>query len=286
MIDEQNQNTETACLSCGLPFKGKFCNNCGEKRVKPEEHTLKFFLGQLINALTFADTKVWKTLRYLFLRPGKLPLDFIKGKRKPYIAPLPLFLLVNILYFLISPVDTFNSYFQSQIGGQPYSNFIVEYGMEQMRGSGLEEEAFKAKYNSHSSNISKTIILLIPIMLAFPLSMLYSRKKYYFFDHLMFSISYMTYILLGIFLILFYSVFAILLLMKLVGQSVNFDWNGPLAILILLVSLGVYLFFAVKNFYQQSWLLTSVKTFMLLIGFIVSLLLYRFVLFFVTIWTL
>lgn len=274
------------CVSCGNSFNGNYCGNCGEKVVIPEERTLKYFFGEVFNAFTFADNKTLKTIRYLFIRPGVLPLRYVEGQRKLFIAPLPLFLLINLVYFLFNPLDTFNSHFVNQLSGQPYSGFIQPIAKAAMQQSELTNQFYEAAYNNASQNISKSILLLFPVLFAFPLWGLFYKKSTLLFDHLMLSISFMSFVLLGLMLLIPALIIGILTITGYMGGSANFDWNGSLATGLVISGFCLYLGVALKNFYKVKWLKLIPVTLLLFIGFTFLMYLYRFILFFLTIWSI
>ncbi|MEZ4740015.1 MAG: hypothetical protein R2818_11820 [Flavobacteriales bacterium] len=43
------------CKSCGSVVVGRYCSACGEKVLTPDDHTLKHYLGALLNAFTFGQ---------------------------------------------------------------------------------------------------------------------------------------------------------------------------------------------------------------------------------------
>jgi hypothetical protein len=96
------------CVTCGTQLAGRYCHQCGEKRREERDLTLAAFLHYAVEALTNADAKLYRTMRLLLTRPGALTRDFIAGRRQPYVAPLQLFLLVNVLYFMAlqTPIRT------------------------------------------------------------------------------------------------------------------------------------------------------------------------------------
>ncbi|MEZ4722558.1 MAG: DUF3667 domain-containing protein [Flavobacteriales bacterium] len=273
------------CVSCGSALSGPYCAACGEKVVDLKERTLRHFLMQVLSAFTFADSRMMKSMKLMFFRPGLLAREYVDGKRKPYLSPLQFFFLINFVYFLVAPFDTFNTNFQSQTGGQPYSSLIHDYGVSQMDESGMEEAAFVATYNDHSSNISKIIILLLALLFAVPL-MIFNFRWTYFFDHLMFSLSFISFLLLGVFIVLPYLLFSLWWMASAVGYNIQVNWNGTGVVAFALTVLGVYLFSALRTFYQQGLVTTIFKTLGLMLCLVVIVILYRFVLFFVTIWTL
>ncbi len=236
------------CVSCGLELSGHYCSSRGEKVVDKQEHTLRHFFMQVLNAFTFADTRVWKSLKLLFIQPGKLPREFLDGRRKPYISPLPLFFLINFLYFLFAPFDTFNTHFQSQLNGQAYSQLIHEYGQSTMESSGLDQKAFETKYNSHSANLSKTILLLLALLFALPLMLLFSNKTKLYIEHLMFSLSFVTFLLLGVFILIPYIIYASQAALNWLGLGFHMNWNSSGSILFALSIMGIYLSKGLKTF--------------------------------------
>src|SRR5262249_13954190 len=48
------------------------------------------------------DGALWRTLRLLFTRPGKLSLEFAAGRRRPYLNPFRLLLIAIVAYALMS----------------------------------------------------------------------------------------------------------------------------------------------------------------------------------------
>lgn len=280
------ENQKQHCVNCGNSFEGKYCNICGERIVKREELTVRHLIGETIKALTFADSKIFRTLKTLFFKPGVLPKRYLEGYRKAFVPPLSLFLLVNLIYFLLNPFDTLNSHLNSQLAYQPYSELIYDYGVQQMESSTWSNEVYTEKYNARSLAISKSMILIFPLLFSFPLWLLFYRKTRYLFDHLMLALSYMTFILLGLLLLMPALIKGILYLMAQLGQSVQFDWNGLLATVLLFGLIGLYLFFTLKHFYKQTNGATLLKTVVLIPAFVGVLFAYRFILFFVTVWSL
>ena len=51
------------------------------------------------------DSKFFKTIFSLIFKPGKLTLEYMKGKRKTYVEPFRLFLVISIIYFLLLPLS-------------------------------------------------------------------------------------------------------------------------------------------------------------------------------------
>ena len=92
------------CLNCGadLPREAKYCPACGQATYG-EENMLSFFQHFLNDYFTF-DSKIFRSIRPLFAKPGLLTLEYLKGKRMSYIPPLRLFIFSSIIFFLLLSV--------------------------------------------------------------------------------------------------------------------------------------------------------------------------------------
>jgi hypothetical protein len=72
------------CVSCDAPLSGPFCARCGEHLLEPEALTLRHFLAHTVaHELLHVDGTLWRTLRLLFVRPGRLSLEYAAGPRRP-----------------------------------------------------------------------------------------------------------------------------------------------------------------------------------------------------------
>jgi len=88
---------EGACANCGAALGGKFCSECGQ--AAHVHRTLAHLVEESLHGVLHFDTKIWRTLPKLFLRPGTLSRDYIEGKRARYVSPLALFLFTVFLTF-------------------------------------------------------------------------------------------------------------------------------------------------------------------------------------------
>ena len=89
------------CLNCGSPVAGNHCAQCGQAG---DVHVLSMreVAGDITHSLLHLDSRVWRTLRLLALRPGELTREFIAGRHQLYLPPFRLYLAVSILFFALS----------------------------------------------------------------------------------------------------------------------------------------------------------------------------------------
>jgi len=103
------------CLNCGHPLQlsDKFCPNCSQANSTKKLTLLDFFEEFLANYLSY-DSKLWRTLAALLLKPGKITKEYISGRRLSYTNPFRFLLSLAIIYFLIisfnNEFDSFNKY--------------------------------------------------------------------------------------------------------------------------------------------------------------------------------
>lgn len=77
--------------------------------MQPGMRGLGHYLGEGWHTLTDLDGRLWKSLWTLVRRPGALTRAWWAGRRRAYLGPLQLFLLISVAFFLLSPFDLFST---------------------------------------------------------------------------------------------------------------------------------------------------------------------------------
>ena len=315
------------CLNCLMPLNGdeNFCSSCGQKNDVRKLRVSHFFTEFLAGFISY-DSTLWRTLKPILLNPGKVSLEYIKGRRKTYINPFRFYFTVSIIYFLVIGLsmkwDNLNASFE----GEEYNGIMnIENELSEKDKKTLGDVMFKtdsvlaqnnvvpldtiegniasneflkniksAKIlfenhkeisvvsvldsldleptfinktlyhkvkdfsgdnvaanvreigNSFMSNISLALFLLMPIFTLF-VWLVYLRKGYSYMEHLVFVFNTQT--VLFLLLIIFFFVDLIL-------GTENQWWLSFLLF-------ALYLFLALKGFYQQSFFKTLIKYFIL-----------------------
>src|SRR5262245_48333202 len=112
------------CPSCRRGIGTPYCSKCGEQRRDPRELTLAGLAGQAFEALTNVDGKLLRSFRSLVTRPGSLTVAFVEGQRKPFLGPVALFLVANVIFFAVESMShglVFSTPLQSHLQDQPWS---------------------------------------------------------------------------------------------------------------------------------------------------------------------
>jgi hypothetical protein len=87
------------CANCGAVAPGNYCSACGQS-TQFHLHSLWDLLGDALEVLTHADSRLWRTLLPLVGRPGFLTQQFLAGHRASYLSPLRLYFIVSVIFFL------------------------------------------------------------------------------------------------------------------------------------------------------------------------------------------
>jgi hypothetical protein len=92
-IDEQRR-----CRNCGAAAPGAYCPACGQETAV-EMPTARQFLRDAAGRYVALDGRLWRTLQALLLRPGFLTREYFAGRRRRYIRPGRLFLVLSLAAF-------------------------------------------------------------------------------------------------------------------------------------------------------------------------------------------
>ncbi len=88
----------THCENCGTPLTGHWCAKCGQPAID-YRRSFRYIVVDLLNEFLNWDSKFFRTLGLLLVRPWKLTNEFLAGHRVRYVHPLRLYLLASILFF-------------------------------------------------------------------------------------------------------------------------------------------------------------------------------------------
>ena len=100
VADPETTSAPIACPNCGALKQGRFCAVCGQND-RDYMRSLFPVVYQILAETFEADSRVWRTMGALFLRPGFLSLEFSRNRRAHYLSPFRLYLFTSLLFFLM-----------------------------------------------------------------------------------------------------------------------------------------------------------------------------------------
>ena len=92
---------DAACRNCGADAPGAYCPACGQETALelPKAGT---FLREAAGRYVAFDGRMWRTLLALGLRPGFLTREYLAGRRRRYVRPSRLVLVLAIVLFAVA----------------------------------------------------------------------------------------------------------------------------------------------------------------------------------------
>jgi len=273
------------CANCEAPVTGDFCACCGERVVDHDAMTLRGFARNSFHAMSDLETGLLPTLKWLLTRPGFLTREYLDGRRRRYVRPLRLFLIVNVLYFLIQPLllaNTFNTSLRSHKDRQVYSDVtgpVVE-GILAERGVTLEE--YTVEWEATSEPLARSLIIIMIPILALVVALLQRGRGVPAVGHLVFALHFYAYNLLV-------ASIALMLLLRLLYMAAV-KWDLDFTFVFSEVSLGLlsilvnvlYLLPAIRRVYGRGLPAAATQALLLAVLFFPVVFLYRFILFWIT----
>ena len=104
------------CLNCGSELHGQYCGHCGQ-RASSRLISLWELTRDAFGDLFELDSRLWRTLVPLLVRPGKLTKDYLEGRRARYMPPFRMYLVLSVIFFVVAffdPRDNLNLLFEPE----------------------------------------------------------------------------------------------------------------------------------------------------------------------------
>jgi len=274
------------CKTCAHTFEGYFCNLCGEKVLDARDKKSTTSLRTVLMATTIADNRFIKSLRLTVLNPGFLSREYVDGRRVPYMRPLQMFFILNVIYFLFPVLQLFNPSLKTQVSylaHAPIARSIIKHKLATERISMLGLELM---YNDKTNRMAKLMVVLFIALAAVPLSLIFRKRNRLFSDHIALAIELSSFNLA----INAIGLFIVLALMNSLFHWSRVTWGvylNDLTVTVIFVLTNLYFIFrAAQTFYNQKGKRLVIKAFLGIAGLFAALEAYKFMLFFITLWTL
>ena len=174
---------DRSCRSCAAIVTGSHCGDCGERWIPNGGEPAGAVLAAWLSDFFGTDGRVWRSLWAVLFRPGVLTVDYLRGRRRPWLRPLQLFIVANAMYFLALPWTDFAAYqstLDRQLTRQYYSAQLIpvvqehrlaaiaaleERGVAPELADDLFDEDLDRRFNATSEALSSTgLILFVPLV--------------------------------------------------------------------------------------------------------------------------
>lgn len=267
---QKTSDDSKECNNCHSILTGDFCHQCGQP-AKSRRGPLVIIFREMLDEFNL-DSKFLHSLLTLMLKPGKLTQEFIGGKRFSMLPPFRMYLVISlifIVFFEIPAKDVTQSNFY--IGNHLIGKTEADPSLKPVRFA-LPEKSLTGKLlkpifeergeyfaklepqilvnrlvNNINDYMSTVLILAIPL-LAIVLKLLFYRSDDLYFDHLIFSLHFQSFL------------FLMTLIIRLMIQL------HPYFILLTFL-IPVYLFVAMRVVFRQKVLVTLFKQALVMTGY-------------------
>ncbi len=270
-MSHKKYREETNCLNCGQEVAGRFCSNCGQENIEPRENFVHL-IGHFVSDYLHFDSKFFRSLKPLFVKPGFLTLQYWEGKRIQFIHPLRLFFFITIL-FMVSTSLFYNRFgeqlkdkmvfgdknmakldmaYLETLGdsakiiwpGAKDSVTVSQVKQFQIRDA-RQAKKLRAGVDFVFRNLKYVTFFLLPVY-ALVFRLLYIRRRPFYVDHLVYTMHLQTFV---------YFLFSVTLLLPFM-----FDMSIDNIQRISILSVLIYIVFSLRFLYKQVWWKTIVKS--------------------------
>ena len=302
---------DKTCLNCNHVVEKNFCPNCGQENIETRKTFHQLFV-HFFEDLTHYENAFWKTIRNLILKPASLTKEYLSGKRMSYLAPFRLYIFISFATFFfiavipnnsdiivinhendavvtsgtnldslsatygvfgsVKELDSIQKYGSTQ-DRYPESVFGIVRKIVQVGETNSVEELQTEFLESFKRNFPKVLFIYMPIF-AFVLWIFQSKKRWYYFDHGIFTLHYFSFLLLS-FLILYLASFVL----SLFGENIMTVLTARFLNFVCIIWMLYYFFPAHHRFYEETRLMSCFKGILLFFinSVLISLLLIAYV---------
>ena len=269
---------DTTCQNCGDEVKVRFCPTCGQENTETKK-SFHYLFTHFLEDLVHYDNSFWKAIKYLLYTPATLSIIYLQGRRKAFMAPVKLFIFINFFAFFVFNAFVFHdmekivttdneldekyfdrkNVFNDQIKfvgngeivkdkDKSWVDININDKMTKLNQQYTIRQINKMMFNKAIANIPKWIFFFMPFF-TFGLWITHDKKKWWFFDH-------------GIFTFHFFSTFLLLLsistlisvLVGLTGYEFD-EWYDFIVFLLL----QIIFYKSYRKFYHESRIKTFIK---------------------------
>ncbi|MCU0444343.1 MAG: DUF3667 domain-containing protein [Microscillaceae bacterium] len=262
----------STCPSCGRTQMGKFCADCGEKRIEAQDWSLWHFGKTFWAGITNFDSQFVRSFWFLLFFPGWLTQKYWQGERVQYLKPIQVFLACNVIFFFFFPmISVFYASVDEMITGYKdpsnynYSFYDFEKNLVQKAQKlKIAPNQLAQKIQVLANTTSKIWMFVLLPLWAIGVYAIFWRKNPYYVAHLAFVLHCFAFYLL-LYTVYFEAIF------RLVREAYVSDYE---IMAMYLLYLG-YIIGAVRRVYGLNIWKSTVYGFLSLVIYVFIFLWYR-----------
>lgn len=98
--DGMNTAGGRACANCGYERPESFCPRCGQSD-RHYARSLGAVVVEFLREMFELDSRLFRTLKLLFFKPGSLTREFSRNRRVSFVSPVRLYIFASFVFFLL-----------------------------------------------------------------------------------------------------------------------------------------------------------------------------------------
>jgi hypothetical protein len=237
-----------------------------------KDYSIGKFLEQTLDAFSHFDSKFLRSFKSLLLKPGFLTVEFMRGRRTPYMKPVQIFIVTGILFYFIYPS---NATFYAGVKDLTYgsiSGVNVKLKLEKkMLADSTSMTQVMTTVNTEAAHRSKAYLFLIIPFWGITFHLLFGKSMPFLVPHIVFATHNVSYLTL-----LFMAYISVALVL-------GYSTIGDAQLIPLAVIFAVYIFIAIRRVYGQKIIVSMIKTGFSFAVFLILFVAYRQI---ITLWAL
>ena len=271
------------CANCGGGPVMRYCASCGQRAISDRDYTVGGFLHETVHEFTSVDGRLLATLWALLARPGLLAREYFAGRGTRYMKPLSLFVLLNLVFFLIQPHTGLLQY--SLAGYIDYDGDVAARRQDAVNATRIDravraEQArrarrlpahvpatepmpeFRIRFDTALQDQMKSMLIVSIPLFAIAMWVLSLGTERRFAEHLVFSVHVYAYFLFlaGIVVTpLFVLVFRLMRAFGASDATLNVLSSEGALIAFLFVAIGSYIYLGLRRMYFDARLAAAVR---------------------------
>ena len=128
-----------ACENCSTALHGHYCHRCGQSAHNPLKH-VGHAIEEVFESFWHLDGRIFRTLRDLWV-PGRIALNYLRGRRVGYVQPLRLFVILTLFTFFIGKLFVHVDDFSMSMSGGRNALFSTATTVQQVEDIRLAQLA-------------------------------------------------------------------------------------------------------------------------------------------------
>lgn len=198
---------KNTCENCGNLVEVRFCSYCGQENVETKK-SFHYLFTHFIEDLVHYDNGFWKAIKHLLFSPYILTKEYLNGKRKKFVVPVKLFIFMNFFAFFLTGILNYdsNELIQVKENKNKETELLVEDNTDdnfftkkirELDKKYTSKEIFEKIGENITHYFPKVLFAYLPFF-AFYLWLFHNKKRWWYFDHGIFTFHFFSSIMLWI----------------------------------------------------------------------------------------